>query len=510
MEMMIPEIPGFFRGGLGDLAGHTPGGLGKYCHAIPITYGYPRHWQTGKEINYREVPGTQYLFSLDVNVYFPPKSFSIPIFGIDRGGVQTYLICPPADSLSNSQGDILYPSDNGISLEQSALFGRAAEALLMRLGIKPDIAWYQEWRAGMTAMPSIMVNPYFNGTKHLYTSHTSRPEALPKFPIEWYDGLSIGRQFYKDFLRGLIDPDHGCMVLADMVNGVSEEHGEVLCASNPEQAYKITHALNAVDRDFALSNRLKLLDNPTPMQLFIAHHGDKGDLTNFVNSKADVSWTTDDFVVGLVRRLAKYKNQHPMFETIIHNLVHMGMKVLIGGVAHENDFECQQWAETFKQWMEDPELKGKFVYIPEYDENFRRLTTQGCDVWVECPWKRSEACGTGIFFAWINGNLVVSTCGGGAKEHGTGIDAENGTGDCLYIEPYEPATLEMQLQRMHDWYINWIDHGDELWLKLRSNAFEGGKRLVIEQMISRYTENCFEPLLSLREIPFLQEMFVAA
>jgi len=499
-EMFIPEIPGFFRGGLGDLAGHTVGGLGKRYNAIPITYGYPRHWQTGELIDYRKMPGLRYLFDLDVDVYFPPVRFSVPIFGIDRCGTGAYLICPQASSLSNSQGDILYPSDTKINMEQSAFFGRAAEALLMRLGIKPDIVWCQEWRAGMTSIPSITINPYFEGTKHLYTSHTSRPEALPKFPSDWFDGLSINRRFYKDFLHeGYINPDKGCIRLADMVNGVSKEHGEILRTNNPEEAHKMAGIMNAVDRNFALSNRVKSLSNPTPLDLFVAHQGDKRDLVDLVNSKTNTNWTADDFVIGLIRRIAWYKNQHPMFKDIVHNLVRAGAKILIGGVAHENDYVCRPWAEEFKGWMKNPQLNGNFIYIPEYNGSLRRLAAQGCDVWVECPWPQSEACGTGIFFAWINGNLVVATYSGGAKEHGTAINVEDGTGDCLYIDPYEPAVLEAQLRLMHGWYNNWIKNGNDLWLRLRRNAFKGGERLTIENMLQRYEERCFKPLLASRE-----------
>lgn len=494
-EMMIPEIPGFFRGGLGDLAGHTPEGMIKRgIRVIPITIGYPFHWQTGQPIDYGRVPGMHYLFDLDVDIYFPSVRKRVPIFAIDRGGAQTYLIYDP-------DAGILYPSDDGLSLRQSAFYGRAAQALLKRLGEKPDIAWYQEWRAACGTMPNLMMDPYFEGMKHLYTSHTSRPEALPTFPVEWYDGLAIDRRFYNSFVtNGRIDPDRGCIRLADMVNGVSEEHGEVLRAMHPDRAEIIGNVLNGGSINFMRSHRLKRYAAPDDLQLWVAHQGDKNNFITFVNeylAKYNIGTTMNpnNFTVALVRRLAKYKNQKPMFESIIRKLCAKGINVIIGGVAHEGDDVCQSWMKEFTSWMNDPGLKGQFAYVAEYNENIRRMAVQGCDVWVECPWKRSEACGTGIFGAWMNGNIVVATKGGGAKEHGIEINSETGEGDALFIEPYEPRMLEQQLLKLHSWFNNFIINGDKLWPRLRKNCYEGAEKLDIPYMIERYEKNCFEPLL---------------
>lgn len=490
-EMMITEIPGFFRGGLGDWAGHVPeGAVKRGLRIIPITIGYSRHWQTGQPIDYGNVPGAHYLFDLEVDIHFHRKY--IPIFCIDRGGAQTFLINDP-------NSGILYPNTDEEGLMQAAMFGRAVQALLKRLNEKPEIIWYQEWRAACTAMPSIMDDLYFpTSTKHLYTMHTSIRDALPTFPGSWFDGLSIDRRYYPYFSvngSGRIDPNRGCVRLANLVNGVSLEHGEVLRSTFPDEATKIFGILNGVSRDYMLSNRLKRFPDPSRFQLWTAHQEDKRDLVNYVNGNIGVSWAVDDFVVALWRRLAKYKNQLPMFKDIVHSLTAMGVKILIGGVAHENDSECRQWMEEFRRWMQNPRLKESFVYIDEYSSELRRMAVQGCDVWVECPWKRAEACGTGIFGAWINGNFVIATKGGGAKEHGTEADLETAEGDTLFIEPYEPGILELQIRKAYSLYDR-IKHGDERWLKVRKNCFEGGKNLDVTNMIERYENCCFERLLA--------------
>lgn len=488
MELRIHEILRSFRGGLGDLMGHLICGM----PGVYVIYGYPRDYKTYELIDYLAIPGAHLLCRLDVDIYYPSVRRQVRVVAVKRNKSMLYILWPHEGELGGRiEGDILYPGDSGLALEQAAFFGRAAQALLMQRAIKPDIVSLQEWRAACTAMPSMLVNPFFARTKYLYVNHTARREALPIFDERWYPGLAIDDRFRFAFVHGGgIDVDRGCVALSHMTAGVSEEHADVLRQQYPEHAHKIVGVLNGLDRAQVLSPRLRGTNNPSNAQLHRAHQGDKKDLLEFIASRSDAQWTLRDPVLSAVRRIAYYKYQYPILRTIIHDMVATGQKVFIGGVPHENDTLCRDWVGAFNEWMRDKELKKGFVYIPEYGEHVRMLAARGSDQWLECPLPREEACGTSDIIAWVNGNPVIATCGGGAREYGTQIDPSIAAGDTLFIEPYTPEKLLENVRQMRRWYED-----ARLWAQLRRNAFEKGRTTDVRFMVERYRERCFKPLM---------------
>ncbi|OGZ00391.1 MAG: hypothetical protein A2945_03530 [Candidatus Liptonbacteria bacterium RIFCSPLOWO2_01_FULL_52_25] len=506
-EMMIPELGKFacngnFRGGLGDLSGHIPDGMaGRGVKVLPITYFYPTHWQTREPINYHHTPA-QWLFDLDVDIHFGRRT--VPIFGIGRAGAWAYGINDPC-------AGYLYPGNSEKKIDQAAFLGRAVPALLKRLGQKPDIMWCQEWMAGLV-IPNMRDDPYFDDTKYLFTIHTTVREALETFPAEWYGKTAVDGRHCEDYIRngnGRIDISFGSVKQAHRITGVSEENGEVLRAMFPEAARenKISGIMNGVSRNFMLSPHIKALgDNPTPEGLWGAHLQDKQELLQYIQAKTGMAFNPQKPLVGLVRRLATYKNQKPMFEKIVEAICSdrdetangregLATNLFIGGIAHEDDGECRQWMSEFAEWMKNPHLRGRFVYIPEYSERIRTLAVRGSDTWVSCPQLRLEACGTSDFGAKMNGNPNIASRTGGIREHGKEINFETGEGDTLFIEPYNSATLYLQLKRMTGRMYDFLENGNGSWLTIRANNFLGGKELDVAHMIEKYEKLCFEPLL---------------
>ncbi len=506
-EMMIPELGTFacngnFRGGLGDLSGHIPDGMMKRgLKVLPITYFYPIHWQTREPINYHDTP-TQRLFDLDVDIHFERRT--VPVFGIGRAGAWVYGIHDPC-------AGYLYPGDGEKKLDQAAFLGRAVPALLKHLGEKPDIVWCQEWMTGLV-IPNMQDDPYFLGTKYLFTLHTTVREALETFPVEWYGKTALDGRHYGDFVRngnGRIDINSGSVKQSHQITGVSEENGEVLRAMFPEAARenKISGIMNGVSRDFMLSPHIKALgESPTPEGLWGAHLQDKQELLQYIQAKTGMALNPQKPLIGLVRRFATYKNQKPMLMPILEAICAdrdetingrqgLATNLAIGGVAHEDDGECQGWMSDFREWMKNPHLRGRFVYLPEYSEHMRTLAIRGSDAWVSCPWPRAEACGTSDFGAKMNGSPNIASRTGGIREHGREINFETGEGDTLFIEPYNSATLYLQLRRMTMCEYDFLENGNGPWLTIRMNNFVGGKALDVAHMIEKYEKRCFEPLL---------------
>jgi len=499
-EMLIPELgpvvsPALYRGGLGDLSGHVIEGLVKKgIPTIPITYGYPVDWKTGQTVDYRRSPA-HFLFDLDVKIHY--LSRTVPIFGIARAGTMAYLINDP-------EADVLYPGAVGEKIKQAAFLGKAAAALLEKLGV-PDIVWSQEWMAAATLFPTLKDNPLFANTGYVFTLHTPSRAAMQTFSASWYNGLAIDPKYGKDYVCGdSVDPTLGCVRLADRVSAVSEEHGVVSRAMFPN--VPIEGIMNGTSREFFLSPNIRGYPQPNERQLHMAHQADKRELIDLVRSRLGRAPNLDEPLIAAVRRLDSYKNQLPMLADYVAaicadrgervgELRALGANVIIGGVAHEDNAPCREWMREFQNWMNDSRLKGRFFYIADYDANLRWKAAAGSDLWLVTPWPGWEACGTGDFVAKINGNVNIATWSGGIKEHGIEFNPETGTGDTLFIEPYDPRIMFAKLSRACDWFYQFRDHGDGPWSRLRMNAFTGGRLLDIVPMIEHYQERIFDPLL---------------
>ncbi|TSC61967.1 MAG: glycogen phosphorylase [Parcubacteria group bacterium Gr01-1014_48] len=500
VEMMIPELgeeacTANFRGGLGDLAGHTVEGLVKCgINVIPITFFYTKNWQTGENVDYTKTPALRHPHKLNVEMHW--QKMTTPIWTINRAGATVF-------GLSHPEHKMLYPGDKYTKLDQAAFLGRAVPALLGHLQIVPDIVWCQEWMTGLV-IPNMRDDHQFNACKSVFTVHTIARGALERFPVDAYDRMAIDRRWYNHFvIDNAIKPTEGGIKCADKVTGVSKQFGEICQMMFVDDAHKIHGIMNGTSRDFFLSPHIKMYrEEPNSLQLELAHKEDKRELISFIEARTGVRFDVNKMLDGAVRRLASYKNQLPMFVSVIDQICAprphgYDVQVLLGGVAHENDYECRQWMEELRLLMGREGLKNRFVYIPEYSERFRTLAARGCDLWISCPWEANEACGTSDFVAKIDGNPNLATCGGGIMEHGTEFDHTTRQGDTFFITPYSAQTMGIKAGWAARMYYNYKEHGDNTWPTLRMNNFVGGKALDIVHMVARYNEECFKPLLGI-------------
>lgn len=507
-ELGIPDLgmaaSANVRGGLGDLAGHTLEGLVKRrIHVIPITYLYPYDWQTGKAIDYNKT-AARYLFHLDVDIYWQTRS--VPIYTIDRGGARVYGINDP-------EAGVLYPGTFE-KMRQAAFLGRASHALLKRLEIMPDIAWMNEWMT-VPIMQNLKSDPAFSNVKYLFSLHTLMDGALCTMPHDWYSHLALHNKYHEVYSRdGVLDPTLAGIRMANLVNGVSEECASEARRKFPEYAPKIVAVRNGTSRDLLLSPRIKALSNVNPYSLWVGHKKDKAELFGKLAKKTReifgeaIELDPKQPTIALFRREDGYKNRRPMFEpnikaicaprgaTLPDGRQGLGANVIFGGVSHEHDPIGRETMATYLRWAKDPDLKGRFVYLPFYNADWRSLTVRGCDIHVECPLPRCEACGTSWMVAMLNGILNIATLGGGHKGFSITADPLTGTGDTLFIDPYTPDTLYLQVRKATDWYYDWTKNYNDWWVRLKLNNYLRGPEVDIEPMIKTYDELGFEPLLA--------------
>lgn len=502
-EMLIPELGesacgGNQRGGLGILAGDlVEGAHQKELNFLPITGFYDISWMTGEKIFYKK--GSRYAF--DIKVKVNGKEYVLKVMEAFRDGARVMGVRLPG---------VLYAPDRSQRLLQEVLLGHAPAAICKQINFKPDILWLHEGHVAIAAA-AMKSDPYFNGLKTLFTTHTPQPEGLEKF-------FGFGNRFcelgipsdpyYPVFVKDgmTIDMSRAAMIMSDVVNAVSEEHGRIAKEMFPEFADKITAVTNGSSRNLWLSPRIKALpSSPGPMEFWEAHQEDKREFL----CQMDIDFDLKKPILGWVRRLAAYKNQYPMLKPIIRpvcaskdecvdteygRLEGLDIRVFGAGRPHESDTDRLIWMEEFSRWSAN-ELCGKFVFLPQYNFQLLKSAAAACDIWLNCPWPKAEACGTSPQRAQMNGNINATSPAGGDLEYIEEYNPVTGEGNGFFINPYDSLTLYRKLKIISDLYYAWVEKGDDRWLKLMMNSFKSGKSLDILPVIARY-EQIFEKLLS--------------
>jgi starch phosphorylase len=64
------------------------------------------------------------------------------------------------------------------------------------------------------------------------------------------------------------------------------------------------------------------------------------------------------------------------------------------------------------KFADDPRVRHRIVFLPDYDMAMARSLVQGCDIWLNNPLRPLEACGTSGMKAALNGCLNLSVLDG--------------------------------------------------------------------------------------------------
>ena len=97
--------------------------------------------------------------------------------------------------------------------------------------------------------------------------------------------------------------------------------------------------------------------------------------------------------------------------------------LVIAGKAHPADEGGKSLIQQVVRFTEDPELRDRIVFLPDYDISMARFIYAGCDVWLNNPVRPMEACGTSGMKSALNGGLNLSILDGWWDEM---YDGENG------------------------------------------------------------------------------------
>ncbi|MBX3745202.1 MAG: alpha-glucan family phosphorylase [Verrucomicrobiae bacterium] len=138
--------------------------------------------------------------------------------------------------------------------------------------------------------------------------------------------------------------------------------------------------------------------------------------------------STDALTIGFARRFATYKRAPLIFDHFeqIVGLTRDSQRpvqFIFAGKAHPRDDAGKTFIQKIIHLSKHSELKGRLVFIENYDIHIARQMTSGCDVWLNNPRRPLEASGTSGMKTTTHGCLNLSILDGWWRE---GWNGENG------------------------------------------------------------------------------------
>jgi len=228
-------------------------------------------------------------------------------------------------------------------------------------------------------------------------------------------------------------------------------------------------------------------------------------------SEAELAWTDevlDDSVltIGFARRVPSYKRltlmlHDPARLTALLLDPQRPVQLVIAGKAHPADDGGKRLIQQMVQFADDPKVRHRIVFLPDYDMAMGRALVQGCDVWLNNPLRPLEACGTSGMKSALNGGLNLSVRDGWWDEwydgaDGWAIPSADGVEDAARRDELESNALyEMLSQTVAPrFYDTGPDGLPRRWLEMVGHTLRAlGSRVQASRMVREYVEELYIP-----------------
>jgi len=173
-------------------------------------------------------------------------------------------------------------------------------------------------------------------------------------------------------------------------------------------------------------------------------------------SEAELTWIDDALdenvlTIGFARRVPSYKRLTMMLhdpDRFIALLLDQQRPVqfVIAGKAHPADDGGKLMIQQMVKFADDPRVRHRIVFLPDYDMALAGAMVQGSDVWLNNPLRPLEACGTSGMKAALNGALNLSILDGWWDEwfdghNGWAIPSADGVADPERRDELEASAL---------------------------------------------------------------------
>jgi starch phosphorylase len=228
-------------------------------------------------------------------------------------------------------------------------------------------------------------------------------------------------------------------------------------------------------------------------------------------SPAEVRWVDDVLdpdvlTIGFARRVPTYKRLTLMLrdpERLKRLLLHprRPIQLVIAGKSHPADETGKQLIQQMVRFADDPEVRHRIVFLPNYDIAMAQYLYPGCDVWLNNPLRPFEACGTSGMKAALNGGLNLSILDGWWDEwfdgeNGWAIPTADGVEDPDRRDDIEAAALYdlIETSVAPRFYDRDADGLPQNWLSMVTHTLSTlGPKVLASRMVRDYTTRLYGP-----------------
>ncbi len=461
--------------------------------------------------------------------------------------------------------DRLYGGDQNHRIRQEILAGvggvRAVRTYCELTGhAQPEVFHTNEGHAGFLGLERLRelmsahglsfdeaLSAVRSGT--VFTTHTPVPAGIDRFPIDlvqhyFGDGSLLPDVDIRRVLAlgaednaGMFNMAHMGLRLAQRANGVSKLHGEVsrqmfggLWSGFDTDEVPITSVTNGVhgptwtaremtsavaDLDDAalwelrctLRKRLVMEVRRRVREAWLQRGA----------SPLELAWTDtvfdpDVLTVGFARRVPTYKRltlmlrDHDRLRALLLDPVRPA-QLVVAGKSHPADDGGKALIQQVVRFADDPSVRHRIVFLPDYDMSMARYLYWGCDVWLNNPTRPLEACGTSGMKSALNGGLNLSIRDGWWDEfydgsNGWAIPTADGVSDPLRRDDLEAAALyELLGSQVAPLFYDRTDGAPTQWLAMvRHTLASLGPQVQASRMVQEYVNTQYTPAATAVEL----------
>ncbi|RNM17918.1 alpha-glucan family phosphorylase [Nocardioides pocheonensis] len=399
----------------------------------------------------------------------------------------------------------------------------------------------------------------------LFTTHTPVPAGIDRFPrdlIAQYFGaqgpvagvpvediLALGTEDYEGGDPAVFNMAVMGFRLAQRANGVSLLHGHVsrgmfngLWPAFDEVEVPITSITNGVhaptwvarevfelaDRSGADSGSIdpfawEVIDKIPADELWATKRALRQRLVEDARARmrrscrqrgaaaSELGWIDnaldpDVLTIGFARRVPSYKRLTLMLrdpERLKRLLLdpERPVQLVIAGKAHPADDGGKALIQEIVKFADDPEVRHRIVFLPNYDIAMAQPLYPGCDVWLNNPLRPYEACGTSGMKAALNGALNLSILDGWWDEwydgnNGWAIPSADGVADEHVRDDIEATALYDLIEnevapRFYDRDRSGLP---TRWIEMVRHTLKSlGPKVLSTRMVRDYVERLYTP-----------------
>jgi starch phosphorylase len=228
-------------------------------------------------------------------------------------------------------------------------------------------------------------------------------------------------------------------------------------------------------------------------------------------NSSDTSGLFDENVLtlGFARRFATYKRPNLLLHDpgrllrLLSN-PQRPVQLILAGKAHPQDLPGQALIQQWNEFIQHPDVRGRVVFLSDYDMLLTQELVQGVDLWINTPRRPWEACGTSGMKVLVNGGLNLSELDGWwaeaySPEVGWAIGDGKEHGEDSAWDVSEAETLYGLLEReiVPQFYERDNQGLPSRWLgRIRESMAQLTPRFSAGRAIREYTEKHYLPAAS--------------